>query len=168
MKYEKCPICEEKLRNGVCPMCGYDFNRLGRSRILKDGHWDILTTDKKTSQPKYIHDEKRHPDFKNIKNTKTQSMKTQRKTSTYKNKKKRRDQKRKVGGDCLCSLSVVIFSRSCTRGIHSHRRFYKSDPEWIKFLKKVSKSLSFFKKKRTDFCSFLYFKKIKIMVTLTL
>ena len=26
MKYEKCPICEEKLRNGVCPMCGYDFN----------------------------------------------------------------------------------------------------------------------------------------------
>ena len=85
MKYEKCPICEEKLRNGVCPMCGYDFNRLGRSRILKDGHWDILTTDKKTSQPKYIHDEKRHPDFKNIKNTKTQSMKTQRKTSTYKN-----------------------------------------------------------------------------------
>ena len=61
MKYEKCPICEEKLRNGVCPMCGYDFNRLDRSRILKDGHWDILTTDKKTSQPKYIHDEKRHP-----------------------------------------------------------------------------------------------------------
>ena len=47
MKYEKCPICEEKLRNGVCPMCGYDFNRLGRSRILKDGHWDILTTDKR-------------------------------------------------------------------------------------------------------------------------
>ena len=90
MKYEKCPICEEKLRNGVCPMCGYDFNRLDRSRILKDGHWDILTTDKKTSQPKYIHDEKRHPDFKNIKNTKTQSMKTQRKTSTYKNKKEKK------------------------------------------------------------------------------
>lgn len=110
MKYEKCPICEEKLRNGVCPMCGYDFNRLGRSRILKDGHWDILTTDKKTSQPKYIHDEKRHPDFKNIKNTKTQSMKTQRKTSTYKIKKKRRDQKRKVGGHRLYSLSVVILA----------------------------------------------------------
>lgn len=147
MKYEKCPICEEKLRNGVCPMCGYDFNRLDRSRILKDGHWDILTTDKKTSQPKYIHDEKRHPDFKNIKNTKTQSMKTQRKTSTYKNKKeKKRSKKRKVGGDRLYSLSVVIFSRSCTRGIHSHRRFYKSDPEWIKFLKKVSKSLSFLRK----------------------
>ena len=143
MKYEKCPICEEKLRNGVCPMCGYDFNRLDRSRILKDGHWDILTTDKKTSQPKYIHDEKRHPDFKNIKNTKTQSMKTQRKTSTYKNKEIK---KRKVGGDRLYSLSVVIFSRSCTRGIHSHRRFYKSDPEWIKFLKKVSKSLSFLRK----------------------
>lgn len=145
MKYEKCPICEEKLRNGVCPMCGYDFNRLDRSRILKDGHWDILTTDKKTSQPKYIHDEKRHPDFKNIKNTKTQSMKTQRKTSTYKNKKEK-IKKRKVGGDRLHSLSVVIFSRSCTRGIHSHRRFYKSDPEWIKFLKKVSKSLSFLRK----------------------
>ena len=94
MKYEKCPICEEKLRNGVCPMCGYDFNRLGRSRILKDGHWDILTTDKKTSQPKYIHDEKRHPDFKNIKNTKTQSMKTQRKTSTYKNKTEKKRPKK--------------------------------------------------------------------------
>ena len=94
MKYEKCPICEEKLRNGVCPMCGYDFNRLGRSRILKDGHWDILTTDKKTSQSKYIHDEKRHPDFKNIKNTKTQSMKTQRKTSTYKNKKEKKRSKK--------------------------------------------------------------------------
>ena len=77
MKYEKCPICEEKLRNGVCPMCGYDFNRLGRSRILK-----------------YIHDEKRHPDFKNIKNTKTQSMKTQRKTSTYKNKKEKKRSKK--------------------------------------------------------------------------
>ena len=94
MKYEKCPICEEKLRNGVCPMCGYDFNRLDRSRILKDGHWDILTTDKKTSQPKYIHDEKRHPDFKNIKNTKTQSMKTQRKTSTYKNNKEKKGSKK--------------------------------------------------------------------------
>ena len=73
-------------------MCGYDFNRLDRARILKDGHWDILTTDKKTSQPKYIHDEKRHPDFKNIKNTKTQSMKTQRKKSKQKSvifKKKR-------------------------------------------------------------------------------
>ena len=132
MKYEKCPICEEKLRNGVCPMCGYDFNRLGRSRILKDGHWDILTTDKKTSQPKYIHDEKRHPDFKNIKNTKTQSMKTQRKISTYKNKKeKKRSKKGK--------WAVIVF-------ILSHRRFYKSDPEWIKFLKKVSKSLSFLRK----------------------
>ena len=83
MKYEKCPICEEKLRSGVCPMCGYDFNRLDR-----------LTTDKKTYQPKYIHDEKRHPDFKNIKNTKTQSMKTQRKTSTYKNKKEKKRSKK--------------------------------------------------------------------------
>ena len=66
MKYEKCPICEEKLRNGVCPMCGYDFNRLGRSRILKDGHWDILTIDKKTSQPKYIHDEKAKKDMESM------------------------------------------------------------------------------------------------------
>ncbi len=31
----------------VSAQCGYDFNRLGRSRILKDGHWDILTTDKR-------------------------------------------------------------------------------------------------------------------------
>ena len=75
-------------------MCGYDFNRLGRSRILKDGHWDILTTDKKTSQPKYIHDEKRHPDFKNVKNTKTQPMKTQRKAATYQNKKEKKRSKK--------------------------------------------------------------------------
>lgn len=88
MKYEKCPVCEEKLRNGICPMCGYDFNRLGQSRTLKDGHWDILTTDGKTNQPKYVHDEKRHPDFKNIKNTKK---------TTYKNtsQKKKKSQKGK-------------------------------------------------------------------------
>lgn len=28
MKYDKCSICNEKLKNGVCPMCGYDFKRL--------------------------------------------------------------------------------------------------------------------------------------------
>lgn len=28
MKYDKCPICNEKLKNGICPMCGYDFKRL--------------------------------------------------------------------------------------------------------------------------------------------
>lgn len=28
MKYDKCPICNENLKNGVCPMCGYDFKRL--------------------------------------------------------------------------------------------------------------------------------------------
>ena len=72
MKYEKCPVCEEKLRSGVCPMCGYDFNRLGQSRKLEDGHWDILTTDQKTYQPKYAHDEKRHPDFKSFTNQKAQ------------------------------------------------------------------------------------------------
>lgn len=33
MKYDKCPICNEKLKNGICPMCGYDFHRLeGRQR----------------------------------------------------------------------------------------------------------------------------------------
>ena len=109
MKYEKCPICEEKLRNGVCPMCGYDFNRLGRSRILKDGHWDILTTDKKTSQPKYIHDEKRHPDFKNIKNTKTQSMKTQRKTSTYKNKKEKKIKMSALFSRSNADISIIHY-----------------------------------------------------------
>ena len=61
-----------------------------------------------------------------------------------------------MGGDRFHSLSVVIFSRSCTRGIHSHKRFYKSDPEWIKFLKKVSKSLSFFEKKRQTFVHFIF------------
>ncbi|WP_409015463.1 hypothetical protein [Anaerostipes caccae] len=28
MNYDKCPICNEKLKNGICPMCGYDFKRL--------------------------------------------------------------------------------------------------------------------------------------------
>ena len=125
MKYEKCPICEEKLRNGVCPMCGYDFNRLGRSRILKDGHWDILTTDKKTSQPKYIHDEKRHPDFKNIKNTKTQSMKTQRKTSTYKNKKEKKRSKKSGSTTNKPSVWAAFFrqerSISCYQSVLSLR-----------------------------------------------
>lgn len=90
MKYEKCPVCEEKLRSGVCPMCGYDFNRLGQSRILKDGHWDILTTDQKTYQPKYIHDEKRHPDFKAFTNKKVQKKpaKKQKYKSISKEKKK--------------------------------------------------------------------------------
>ena len=32
MKYDKCTICNEKLRNGVCPMCGYDFKRLERGQ----------------------------------------------------------------------------------------------------------------------------------------
>ncbi len=36
-------------------------------------------------------------------------MKTQRKISTYKKKEKKRS-KRKVGGDCLYSLSVVILA----------------------------------------------------------
>ena len=119
MKYEKCPICEEKLRNGVCPMCGYDFNRLGRSRILKDGHWDILTTDKKTSQPKYIHDEKRHPDFKNIKNTKTQSMKTQRKTSTYKNKKEKKRSKKGNQRRMPCCTHSSSMALTYDRQMHS-------------------------------------------------
>ena len=93
MKYEKCPICEEKLRNGVCPMCGYDFNRLGRSRILTI--WFTICKYINIRCTIYsIHDEKRHPDFKNIKNTKTQSMKTQRKTSTYKNKKEKKRSKK--------------------------------------------------------------------------
>lgn len=89
MKYEKCPVCEEKLKSGVCPMCGYDFNRLGQSRISKDGHWDTLTTDQKTYQPKYIHDEKRHPDFKAFTNKKVQKKPAKKqKYSISKEKKK--------------------------------------------------------------------------------
>ena len=53
MKYEKCPVCEEKLRNGICPMCGYDFNRLGQSRTLKDGHKNNSQTKKKSKKGKW-------------------------------------------------------------------------------------------------------------------
>ena len=35
MKYDKCTICNEKLRNGVCPMCGYDFKRLERGEAVR-------------------------------------------------------------------------------------------------------------------------------------
>lgn len=147
MKYEKCPICEEKLRNGVCPMCGYDFNRLGRSRILKDGHWDILTTDKKTSQPKYIHDEKRHPDFKNIKNTKTQSMKTQRKTSTYKNKKEKKRSKKGKWAVIVFILYLLSFLADLVPEAFTHiEDFINQILNGLNFLKKVSKSLSFLRK----------------------
>ena len=93
MKYEKCPICEEKLRNGICPMCGYDFKRLGQSRTMKDGHWDILTTDKRTNQPAYVHDEKRHPDFKRSKNTVASSKRTRTTARGYKKEKKKKKSK---------------------------------------------------------------------------
>lgn len=54
MKYEKCPICEEKLRKGICPMCGYDFNRLGQSKTSKEGHKDFKSvSNKKSKKPKY-------------------------------------------------------------------------------------------------------------------
>lgn len=71
-------------------MCGYDFNRLGQSRKLEDGHWDTLTTDQKTYQPKYIHDEKRHPDFKSFTNKKAQrkTAKKRKYKSISKEKKK--------------------------------------------------------------------------------
>lgn len=104
MKYEKCPVCEEKLRNGICPMCGYDFNRLGQSRTLKDGHGDILTTDQKTNQPVYTHDEKRHPDFKSFKNTTTH--KQVQKKVTYKNKSK---EKKKSKKGMWAIIVIVIY-----------------------------------------------------------
>lgn len=104
MKYEKCPICEEKLRNGICPMCGYDFNRLGNSRALKDGHWDIVTTDRKTKQPAYVHDEKRHKDFKNLTYNKTKKQNTQKKTTYTKPKEKKKSKKGK-----LAIIFVVIY-----------------------------------------------------------
>lgn len=42
MKYKKCPICSEKLKNGVCPMCGYDFKRLEYGKRREEAqHWDV-------------------------------------------------------------------------------------------------------------------------------
>ncbi|MBS7007835.1 hypothetical protein [Anaerostipes sp.] len=38
MRYEKCPICNEKLKNGVCPMCGYDFKRLESAKRSGGGN----------------------------------------------------------------------------------------------------------------------------------
>lgn len=102
MKYEKCPICEEKLRNGICPMCGYDFKRLSQSRTLKDGHWDTLTMNRKTNQPAYVHDEKRHPDFKMRKNSTTRSTQ---KTTNRGYKKEKKKKKSKFG---LWAIGVIL------------------------------------------------------------
>lgn len=47
MKYKRCPICEENLRNGVCPMCGYDFKRLESGCKNPDLHRDVVKRDAK-------------------------------------------------------------------------------------------------------------------------
>ena len=59
MKYTKCPICDERLRNGICPVCGYDFKRLEKKADLGGRHWDVLKRDTRTKKPSFVHDEKK-------------------------------------------------------------------------------------------------------------
>lgn len=59
MKYKKCPICDEKLRNGICPVCGYDFKRLEKKEVQQDRHWDVLEQDSRTKKPVFAHEEKK-------------------------------------------------------------------------------------------------------------
>ena len=56
MKYKKCPICDEKLRNGICPVCGYDFKRLEKKEVQQDRHWDVLEQDSRTKKPVFAHE----------------------------------------------------------------------------------------------------------------
>lgn len=132
MKYDKCPVCEEKLRNGVCPMCGYDFNRLGQSRTLKDGHWDILTTDQKTYQPKYIHDEKQHPDFKSFTNKKVQKKPAKK----QKYKSISREKKKAKNFFWILAVVVMIVSSISDLGLSS-QDFH----DMINFIKDILSSL---------------------------
>lgn len=59
MRYKKCPICDEKLRNGVCPVCGYDFKRLEKKQNPESRHWDVLEQDPGTQEPVFVHEEKK-------------------------------------------------------------------------------------------------------------
>jgi hypothetical protein len=71
MKYTKCPICDVKLKNGVCPMCGYDFKRLKSSGHSQNVHWDVLKRDTGTKKPVFVHDEKKcHKKQKKIRSPK--------------------------------------------------------------------------------------------------
>lgn len=98
MKYTKCPICEEKLRNGICPMCGYDFTRLKQQNQMEKDHWDVLTRDQKTKVPVFAHDEKKHP---------SESKKKQKKkNNVYKQEKKKN---RKISKIFIFILIAIIY-----------------------------------------------------------
>ena len=69
-------------------------------------------------------------------------MKTQRKTSTYKNKKEKKRSKKGKWAVIVFILYLLSFLADLVPEAFTHI----ADPEWIKFLKKVSKSLSFLRK----------------------
>lgn len=94
MKYTKCPICEEKLRNGICPMCGYDFTRLKQQNQMEKDYWDVLTRDQKTKTPVFAHDKKKHSDENKKKN------------NVYKQEKKKN---RKISKIFIFILIAIIY-----------------------------------------------------------
>lgn len=104
MKYKKCPICDEKLRNGVCPVCGYDFKRLENTEEQPDRHWDVLEQDSRTKKPVFAHEEKKCGRKKKIRK---QQNSYKRKTRTKQSARNRTYSKnsRKTG---LIFLIVII------------------------------------------------------------
>ena len=102
MKYERCPICDIKLKNGVCPMCGYDFKRLESAYHKEDWHWDILERDQKTQKPVFSHDKRKCKT--NRRSSKPKNWKNRGGTSATSNKEK----KKKGGIKWLTIIFIVI------------------------------------------------------------
>ena len=100
MKYKKCPICDEKLRNGICPVCGYDFKRLEKKEVQQDRHWDVLEQDSRTKKPVFAHEEKKCGKKK----------KSSKRTNSYKRQDsyKRKTGRKSTGGNRKTGLILLV------------------------------------------------------------
>lgn len=87
MKYERCPICDVKLKNGVCPMCGYDYKRLEPEYQSQDRHWDVLERNQRTQKPVFSHDERKCKTDRKIGRSSAWNKRNQ--TSSHGRKKKK-------------------------------------------------------------------------------
>ncbi len=100
MRYDRCPICEEKLRDGVCPMCGYDFKRL-------DGAGQARPQFEQRMTPKYKRPEPSKNDQK-----KSRSARKQRAAADWNLKKTRRNfgKPKKKSRKAVIAIVIVIIS----------------------------------------------------------
>lgn len=104
MKYTKCPICDEKLRNGICPVCGYDFKRLEKKVDLGGRHWDVLKRDTRTNKPSFVHDEKKCGRSK-----KSQSKKPSLWKNNGRTRNRKRGMSRQKANKVVKILVVIMF-----------------------------------------------------------